>query len=89
MAKNIKKQNVHYDKSSDVLYFGAQRGIEEEFVEIAPGIMAELDNEKKIIGIEILNASKFFKPVLKPIQKQILAFEARSSLKNMLMSSPT
>jgi uncharacterized protein YuzE len=75
-SNSVKKQNIHYDKSSDVLYFGAQKGIEEEFVEIIPGLVAELDDEKRIIGIEILNASKFLKPVLKPIQKQILAIEA-------------
>jgi uncharacterized protein YuzE len=77
MAKNIKKQNIHYDRRSDVLYLGAQAGNEEEFVEIVPGIMAELDEEKKIIGIEILNASKFLKPVFRPIQKQIFTVEPR------------
>jgi uncharacterized protein YuzE len=75
--RSAKKQNIHYDQHSDVLYFGARKGIEEEFIEIAPGMVAELDKEKNIIGIEILNASKFFKSVLKPIQKQILTIASR------------
>ena len=69
--KNTQKI-IHYDKQSDVLYFGVKKGIEEEFVEIAPGIGAELDIHGKIIGVEVLNASKILKPVIKPIQNQIL-----------------
>ena len=66
MEKIIKKQKmVHYDKESDVLYFGVQSGIEEEFVEIAPGVAVELDEKKKVIGIEVLNASKMLRSVLK------------------------
>lgn len=66
MAKALKKEKmVHYDKDNDVLYFGVQSGIEEEFVEIAPGVSAELDNKKNVIGIEVLNASKILRPVLK------------------------
>jgi uncharacterized protein YuzE len=47
-----------------VLYIGLKRGTEEEFV--------ELDSKGQVIGIEILNASKVLKPVIKPFQKQIL-----------------
>ena len=66
MAKALKqKKMVHYDRESDVLYFGVQSGIEEEFIEIAPGVSAELDGKKNVIGIEVLNASKILRPVLK------------------------
>ena len=66
MAKALaKKKMVHYDKKSDVLYFGVQKGVEEEFVEVAPGISAEFDARKNLIGIEVLNASKILRPVLK------------------------
>ncbi len=64
--KNGKKL-VHYDKQSDVLYFGVQKGVEEEFVEIGPGIVAELDERGKVIGIEVQHASK----ILKPVQRQM------------------
>jgi uncharacterized protein YuzE len=63
-VKNKKqKQIVHYDAKSDVLYFGAQHGIEEEYSEVAPGVGIELDKKGNIIGIEILNASKVMRPV--------------------------
>ena len=67
MKKN--KKIVHYDKGSDVLYLGVRSGMEEEFVEIAPGISIELDDNKNVIGVEVLNASKVFSPAIKPMQK--------------------
>lgn len=37
MAKALKqKKMMHYDKEREVLYFGVQNGVEEEFVGIAP-----------------------------------------------------
>ena len=66
------KKIVNYDPKSDVLYMGVKKGIEEEFVEISPGINVELDQNGQVIGIEILNASKVLKSVVKPLQKQIL-----------------
>ena len=76
MAKTMKKINskkiINYDRKSDVLYIGVKKGIEEEFVEISPGINVELDLKGQVIGIEILNASRILKPVIKPFQKQIL-----------------
>ena len=71
------KKIIHYDKQSDVLYFGVQKGAEEEFAEIAPGIMVEINGKGKVIGVEVLNASKILKPVLKPIQSQSLQLAMR------------
>ena len=51
---------VHYDSHSDTVYIVAGRGMEEEFVEVAPGLNVELDAKGDGIGIEILKASKFF-----------------------------
>jgi len=74
MAKNMKnsKKIINYDPKSDVLYMGVKKGIEEEFVEIFPGINVELDQRGQVIGVEILNASKILKPVMCPLQKQVL-----------------
>jgi len=75
MAKAMKQKNkkiVHYDQKTDVLYVGFHKGIEEEFVEVFPGINIELDSEGKIIGIEILNASKILKPVIDFTQKKVV-----------------
>ena len=64
---------INYDSKADVLYIAARKGKEEEFVEIAPGINAELDEDGKVIGIEILNASNLFKPIAKPLYKHMQA----------------
>ena len=64
---------VNYDSKSDVLYIITREGKEEEFVEIAPGINIELDEEGRVIGIEILNASEFLKSVAKPLYEHIQA----------------
>ena len=65
------KPIVNYDPKADVLYIVARKGKEEEFVEIAPGINAELDENGKVIGIEILNASNFLKPIAKPLYRHM------------------
>ena len=67
------KPIVNYDSKSDVLYIVAKKGKEEEFVEIAPGLNAELDDKGEVIGIEILNASSFLKPIAKPLYKHMHA----------------
>lgn len=72
MRSSKSQKIVNYDPKSDVLYLGVKRGIEEEFVEVSPGINVELNSEGQVIGIEILNASKVLKPVVKPLQRQIL-----------------
>ena len=66
-----KKSLINYDYKSDVLYIAAKKGVEEEFVEIAPGINVELDESGKVIGIEILNASKCLKSIAKPLYKHM------------------
>lgn len=68
MSKKAPKPELYYDQEADVLYIVAKEGEEEEFVEIAEGVNVELDKNKEIIGIEILNASSFMKPVLKILQ---------------------
>jgi uncharacterized protein YuzE len=65
------KSIVNYDSKKDVLYIVAKKGKEEEFIEIAPGINVELDDKGGVIGIEILNASKIFKPVAKPLYQHM------------------
>jgi uncharacterized protein YuzE len=75
MAKIIKQKSkkiVHYDQKTDVLYVRFHKRIEKEFVEVFPGINVELDSEGKIIGIEILNASKILKPVIDFNQKKVV-----------------
>lgn len=74
--KNSKKI-INYDPLGDVLYLGIKRGAEEEFVEVAPGVNVELNKKGQVIGIEILNASKMLKPIIKPLQKEILELSVK------------
>lgn len=66
-----KKSLINYDYESDVLYIVAKKGVEEEFIEIAPGINVELDDRGQVIGVEILNASKCLRPIAKPLYKNM------------------
>ena len=71
--KNIKsKKLIHYDQESDVFYIG-MKGIEEECVEVSPGINVELNENGKVVGIEILNASKIFQPIVRSIKQKDLS----------------
>jgi len=67
------KPLINYDAKSDVIYIAAKKGKEEEFIEIAPGINVELDEQGQVIGIEILNASNFLKPIAKPLYQHMQA----------------
>jgi uncharacterized protein YuzE len=58
------KPKVNYDAGSDTLYILMKEGAEEEFVEVADGVVIELDISKEIIGIEILHASEILEPLL-------------------------
>jgi uncharacterized protein YuzE len=66
-----KKSQITYDYKSDVLYIVAKKAMEEEFIEVAPGINVELDDKGQVIGIEILNASKCLKHIAKPLYKNM------------------
>ena len=67
------KPKINYDPKADVLYIVARKGKEEEFVEIAPGLNAELDENGRVIGREILNASSVLKSIAKPLYKHMQA----------------
>ena len=58
-AKALPK--VVYDKENDSLYIVLAEGFEEGLIELAPNINLELGEGGKIIGIEILEASKLFR----------------------------
>lgn len=73
VGKNMKTKNksiVNYDPSTDALYIVTREGEEEEFVEISPGVNVELDSEGRLIGIEILNASKALSGIIEPLYRK-------------------
>lgn len=59
--QKIQNKIINYDRKSDVFYIGIKSGLEEECIEIAPGVNVEINGNGEVIGIEILNASKIFK----------------------------
>lgn len=61
---------LFYDREADVFSLYLRRASEEEFVEIAPNIIAELDKKGSIIGVEIFDASKFFRSLMKANARQ-------------------
>jgi len=61
---------IFYDEEKDILYM-AKEGQEEEFIEIQPGINVELDKDKQVIGIEILQASEVLKEVIEPVHRKV------------------
>ena len=69
MKKDFK---VHYDVKEDILYL-AKEGEEAEVIELSPGVNAELDQNGKLIGLEVFKASIFFKDVLKLMEKRLHA----------------
>lgn len=63
---------LKYYEDCDVLYFFLKKGEERESIEVAPGVTLELNDKKEIIGIEILDASKFLKTfVMTNFKKQL------------------
>jgi uncharacterized protein YuzE len=70
MKEKKSKPLVRYDRSSDVLYIATRKGIEEEFIEVAPGVNVELDAKGNVVGVEILKASHTLKGFLKSLGKK-------------------
>ena len=64
---------VYYDDEVDVLYLKLGEETPEGVIEIAEGVNLDTTSEDKIVGIEILNASK--KMDLKTILSYTLEFE--------------
>lgn len=73
----------HYDKKSDSLYirFNEKRYFESD--EVKEGIMFDYDRKGKIIGLEVLNASKKFPKEFNSLlskRKVPIVFDLRQSV---------
>ncbi len=66
----MKDFKVYYDDEEDILYL-ANKGEEEEVVELSPDVNLELDKEGNLIGVELFNASRMFKDVIKRMEKKL------------------
>ncbi|MBF0473145.1 MAG: DUF2283 domain-containing protein [Nitrospirae bacterium] len=61
---------IYYDEEEDILYL-AKEGEEAEVVELETGVNMELNNNGKLIGVEVFKASHVFKNGLKPMEKKL------------------
>lgn len=70
----------HYDKKEDAVYFRFQEDPYQESEEVDEGVIFDYNKEGKIIGIEILEASKKLPDKLKKeFQKKTLSLALSSS----------
>ncbi|MFZ1019381.1 MAG: DUF2283 domain-containing protein [Minisyncoccia bacterium] len=53
---------ITYDKEADALYLYFQEGTFSHNTEVEDGIVLDMGKKNKILGIEILDASKRIKP---------------------------
>jgi len=60
----IKRTTVRYDPGCDMLYLFVREGIEDRFVEVADGILVELDESGQLLGIELHGASQLLPSAL-------------------------
>jgi uncharacterized protein YuzE len=51
---------IEYDKEADAIYIQIQEKEVTTSHEIEDGVVIDFDDEKKVIGFEVLNASKKF-----------------------------
>ncbi len=66
MRKKIPK--VVYDRESDSLYMIISEGRQEGYIELAPHVNLEIGSRGKVIGLEILQASKILKNAKRPMK---------------------
>ncbi len=56
--------SVRYDPEADALYLEFRDGVAMDNVDLAPGVTADLDRRGRVLGIEILHASRHLRPFL-------------------------
>jgi len=61
---------VLYDPEADILYFHFIEGAVEEVLEAGDNVILELDEKRRIMGIEIWNASK--RGVIEELRKAVM-----------------
>ena len=64
---------MRYFEQEDVLYLLIAEGTENRSLELSPNITVELNDRNELMGVEILNASKFLRDtVLESVQAKTL-----------------
>ena len=65
-------QKIEYDKSVDALYIYANSGKIHRTIELNHRVLFDVDKNGKLIGIEILDASKFIAEAATSLPKKIV-----------------
>ncbi|MCG3159776.1 MAG: hypothetical protein JMDDDDMK_00796 [Acidobacteria bacterium] len=69
----MNKTTIRYFEQEDILHLVISEEPESRSLELSPGITVELNDQNELIGVEILNASKFLRDaVLESIQAKTL-----------------
>ena len=73
----MNETRMTYFQQEDILYLLISEGEEAGSVELSPNITAELDEQGELLGIEILEASKFMRDfLLDSVQAKLLNLAA-------------
>ena len=74
---------INYYKEEDIMHIVISEGPEKGSAEISPNITLELDENREIIGIEILEASKYIRDsILETAQAKLMNMEHNLSVPN-------
>lgn len=69
----MNKTQMRYFEQEDILHLVIAEGLESRSLEISPNITVELNDQNELLGVEILNASKFLRDtVLESVQAKTL-----------------
>ncbi len=64
---------MRYFEQEDILHLVIAEGLESRSLELSPNITVELNDQNELLGVEILNASKFLRDtVLESVQAKTL-----------------
>lgn len=71
--------NMSYFEHDDIIHIKVRDGEEAGSVELSPNITAELNEKNEIIGIEIIDASKYLRDnILESAQAKLLRMGSSS-----------
>jgi len=67
------EKRIHYSRISDVLYFlfDDHARVGDHVEEAMPGVNLDYDEQGKLVGVEVLNASKLLKEFIKKIHTSV------------------
>jgi uncharacterized protein YuzE len=69
----MNKTTIRYFEQEDILHLVISEEPESRSLELSPDVTVELNDQNELIGVEILNASKFLRDaVLESIQAKTL-----------------